>query len=118
MSKAAPILATLGLSICISFSPQLGNTATQGSSANLGFAPATSSGRQSLANSDLNDSDEFFQDALRTRGPKRDYSQKIEALLKQMTLQEKVGQMTQLSLEMIVSGHDQTVQIDPAKLQK
>ncbi len=35
-----------------------------------------------------------------------------------MTVEEKVGQMTQLTLEMIVSGHDQSVQIDPAKLQK
>ena len=35
-----------------------------------------------------------------------------------MTLEEKVGQMTQLTLEMIVNGHDQSVQIDPAKLQK
>ena len=35
-----------------------------------------------------------------------------------MTLEEKVGQMTQLTLEMIVDGHDQDIQIDPAKLQK
>ncbi len=67
---------------------------------------------------DLNDSDEFFQQAIRLRGQQRDYSQKIEALLRQMTIEEKVGQMTQLTLEMIVNGHDQSVQIDPAKLQK
>jgi beta-glucosidase len=67
---------------------------------------------------DLNDSDEFFQDAIRSHGPKLDYSQKIETLLRQMTVAEKVGQMTQLTLEMIVTGHDQSVQIDPAKLQK
>jgi beta-glucosidase len=38
--------------------------------------------------------------------------------MRQMTVEEKVGQMTQLTLEMIVSGHDQTIQVDPAKLQK
>ena len=67
---------------------------------------------------DLVDSDEFFQRAIRLRSQQRDYSQKIEALLRQMTIEEKVGQMTQLTLEMIVNGHDQSVQIDPAKLQK
>src|SRR5437762_609902 len=66
---------------------------------------------------DLPDSDEFFQRASRT-GPRRDYSQKIEDLLKRMTLEEKVGQMTQLAIGMIVSGRDQDVQIDPAKLEK
>ncbi|HEY0431825.1 MAG TPA: glycoside hydrolase family 3 N-terminal domain-containing protein, partial [Pyrinomonadaceae bacterium] len=66
---------------------------------------------------DINDSDEFFQNAVRP-GPERDNSQKIEALLKRMTLEEKVGQMTQLTLGMIVSGQDQKIQIDPAKLEK
>ena len=66
---------------------------------------------------DLVDSDEFFQRASRT-GPQRDYTQKIEDLLKRMTLEEKVGQMTQLAIGMIVSGHDQDVRIDPAKLDK
>jgi len=67
---------------------------------------------------DMNDSDEFFQRAIRSRGQGRDYSRKIEALLRQMTIEEKVGQMTQLTLAMIVSGHDQNIEIDPAKLQK
>ena len=66
---------------------------------------------------DLVDSDEFFQRASRT-GPQRDYTQKIEDLLKRMTLEEKVGQMTQLAIGMIVSGRDQDVRIDPAKLDK
>src|SRR4030095_3262537 len=57
------------------------------------------------------ESDEFFQTALRSRGTERDNSQRIEALLKQMTLEEKVGQMTQLTMEMIVSGHDKNIQI-------
>src|SRR5262249_36772856 len=67
---------------------------------------------------DIEDSDLFFQNALRAKGPERDNSQKIEALLKQMTLEEKVGQMTQLTLGMIINGRDQDVQIDPTKLDK
>src|SRR5215216_4771734 len=67
--------------------------------------------------SDLLDSDEFFQRASR-RGPERDYTQKIDDLIKRMTLEEKVGQMTKLAIGMIVSGRDQDVKIDPAKLEK
>jgi len=67
---------------------------------------------------DIDDSDLFFQNAIRTKGPERDNSQKIEALLKRMTLEEKVGQMTQLAIGMISTGRDQTIQIDPAKLEK
>jgi beta-glucosidase len=67
---------------------------------------------------DINDSDEFFQSALNSAGPERDNSQKIDALLKRMTLEEKVGQMTQLAIGMIAKGRDQEIQIDPAKLDK
>jgi beta-glucosidase len=66
---------------------------------------------------DLLDSDEFFQRTSR-RGPDRDYTQKIDDLLKRMTLEEKVGQMTQLAIAMVVSGNDQNVKIDQAKLDK
>lgn len=66
---------------------------------------------------DLLDSDEFFQRASRT-APEQNHTQKIEDLLKRMTLEEKVGQMTQLALAMVVSGRDQDVKIDPAKLEK
>src|SRR2546422_8507269 len=67
---------------------------------------------------DINDSDEFFRSAIRSAGPARDNSQKIEALLKRMTLEEKVGQMTQLTIGMISTGQDQNIQIDSAKLEK
>src|SRR6266705_6228880 len=67
---------------------------------------------------DIDDSDLFLQNAIRTAGPERDNSQKIEALLKRMTLEEKVGQMTQLAIGMISNGQDQVIQIDPAKLDK
>src|SRR5215467_12825061 len=66
---------------------------------------------------DLPDSDEFFQRTSR-RAPARDYTQKIEDLLKRMTLEEKVGQMTQLAIGMVVNGSNQDVKIDPAKLDK
>jgi beta-glucosidase len=67
---------------------------------------------------DIDDSDLFFQDILRTKRPERDDSQKIEALLKRMTLEEKVGQMTQLAISMVAKGKDQNIQIDPAQLDK
>ena len=66
---------------------------------------------------DLPDSDEFFQRTSH-RPPARDYTQKIDALLARMTLEEKVGQMTQLAIGMVVTGRDQDVKIDPAKLDK
>ena len=69
------------------------------------------------AQTDFADSDEFFQRTSRT-APERDHTQQIEDLLKRMTLEEKVGQMTQLTIEMIASGKDQSVKIDPAKLEK
>src|ERR1051326_5217245 len=62
---------------------------------------------------DIDDSDLFFQNTIRNVRPPRDDSQKIEALLKRMTLEEKVGQMTQLAIGMIATGQDQTIQIDP-----
>ncbi|MDT4968025.1 MAG: beta-glucosidase [Acidobacteriota bacterium] len=67
--------------------------------------------------SDIGDSDLFFQKALRVR-PTTDYARRTEALLKRMTLEEKVGQMTQLQIGMVTTGKDQKIQIDPAKLEK
>src|SRR5690349_5230883 len=69
------------------------------------------------AQTPLVDSDEFFQRASRN-GPERDHSRQIEDLIKRMTLEEKVGQMTQLAIGAIAAGNDQQVKIDPAKLDK
>jgi beta-glucosidase len=66
---------------------------------------------------DFADSDDFFQRTSRT-GPEPNNTQKIEDLLKRMTLEEKVGQMTQLTIGMVVNGRDQDIKIDPAKLDK
>ncbi|MGI8467397.1 MAG: glycoside hydrolase family 3 N-terminal domain-containing protein [Pyrinomonadaceae bacterium] len=64
------------------------------------------------------DSDAFFRETAQKPRQKKDYSREVEALLRKMTLEEKVGQMTQLEVGMITDGADQNVQIDPAKLQK
>ncbi|MDT7543111.1 MAG: beta-glucosidase [Acidobacteriota bacterium] len=74
-------------------------------------------GAQGGSGSDVNDSDAFFQSATRTR-PARDVTRRVEELLARMTLEEKVGQMTQLEIGMVSTGSDQTIQIDPAKLEK
>src|SRR5438477_12511266 len=63
------------------------------------------------------DSDAFLRSATRVR-PARDYTRRVEALLRQMTLEEKVGQMTQLQIGMVTTGSNQTIEIDPAKLEK
>src|SRR5919107_5667036 len=63
------------------------------------------------------DSDAFLQSATRRRAG-RDYTRQVESLLRRMTLEEKVGQMTQLEIGMVTTGSDQTIRIDQAKLDK
>jgi len=67
---------------------------------------------------ELQDSDAFFQTATRAPRPARDNSRRVESLLQRMTLEEKVGQMTQLEIGMVTTGKDQGIQIDSAKLEK
>jgi beta-glucosidase len=67
---------------------------------------------------DVDDSDAFFQGALRAPVPARDLTQRVEALLRRMTLEEKIGQMTQLEIGMVTAGQDQEIEIDPVKLEK
>ena len=67
---------------------------------------------------EIPDSDAFFRKIVQKPIAKRDNTARVEALLKKMTLEEKVGQMTQLALATIVSGRDQDVQIDQEKLKK
>ena len=46
-----------------------------------------------------------------------DYEPQIRDLVSRMTLEEKVGQMTQLQIGMITSGQDSDLQIDQEKLE-
>ncbi|MDT7807982.1 MAG: beta-glucosidase [Acidobacteriota bacterium] len=70
-----------------------------------------------VVSTDVADSDAFFQQAVRQR-PARDYTRRIDALVARMTLEEKVGQMTQLEIGMVTTGSNQSIRIDPAKLEK
>ena len=69
-------------------------------------------------NFQLPDSDRYLQTASRPARPKRDYTGDVESLLSHMTLEEKVGQMTQLEIGMITTGQGDDIRIDPAKLEK
>ena len=77
----------------------------------------TTNGRDPVA-ADVLDSDAAFREMVRRPRPKRDNTARVEALLRRMTLEEKVGQMTQLTMQMFVSGVNQDVAIDEAKLDK
>jgi beta-glucosidase len=66
---------------------------------------------------DTPDSDAFFRRAVRLNRPP-DFTRRVEALVARMTLEEKVGQMTQLEIGMVTTGSDQDIRIDPAKLEK
>ena len=75
--------------------------------------------QQSFAqtSADFPNSQTYFEKT--TQRPKlKDYSRQVEALLAKMTLEEKVGQMTQLEIGQITSGSNSEIQIDPAKLEK
>ncbi|MDT5123301.1 MAG: beta-glucosidase [Acidobacteriota bacterium] len=64
------------------------------------------------------DSDGFFQTASRVSKPTRDNSRRVEELLARMTLEEKIGQMTQLEIGLVTTGDGDNVRIDPDKLEK
>ena len=65
------------------------------------------------------DSQAFLQSHMTPAGPPASASSAaVDKLLAQMTLKEKVGQMTQLTIETIVDGNDQNIRIDPEKLHK
>jgi beta-glucosidase len=78
---------------------------------------AFSQNRQDLVLGDVADSDLYFRQAVQ-RPKLKDNSARIEALIKKMTLEEKVGQMTDLEVGQITKGRDSEIQIDPEKLEK
>lgn len=68
-------------------------------------------------NTDVLDSS-VFHAAASKRPVRPDNSAKIESMIKQMTVEEKVGQMTQMTIDMVTKGRDQKVEIDQEKLNK
>jgi beta-glucosidase len=121
MKKTALALAVVTLSICFGLQVQKAERSdTAGAEQTImkvGTVTRLTSDDRGPVSADINDSYEFFQRAIKT-GPQRDYSEKVDALLKRMTLEEKVGQMTQLAIGMISKGRDQNIQIDSEKLDK
>jgi len=73
----------------------------------------------SPASEDAVDSQAFLRSHMTPAGPPASASAAaVEKLLAQMTLKEKVGQMTQLTIETIVDGKDQDIHLNPEKLHK
>jgi beta-glucosidase len=65
------------------------------------------------------DSQAFLQSHMTPAGPAAStFVPAVEKLLAQMTLQEKVGQMTQLTIATVVDGKDRDIRINPEKLHK
>lgn len=73
---------------------------------------------QDNVSEDIKDSDIFFKKVSKRTRPVKDNQQRIESLLRQMTIEEKVGQMTQLTIDMVTSGDNQNIRIDQIKLEK
>jgi beta-glucosidase len=122
MKNTALALAVVTLSICFGLQVQKADSSSTARAEQTTMKTAVGKGlaadERGPVTADIYDSDEFFQSAINSAGPERDSSQKIDALVKRMTLEEKVGQMTQLAIGMIAKGRDQEIQIDPAKLDK
>jgi beta-glucosidase len=71
------------------------------------------------AASGIVDSQTFLRQSLNPAGPPASASAAaVEKLLGQMTLKEKIGQMTQLEIGMVSDGQDQSIRINPEKLHK
>jgi beta-glucosidase len=73
---------------------------------------------QSPVAEEVLDSQIFFETALKAGNQVVDPNSQVEALLARMTLEEKVGQMTQLEIGMVSNGKGAKTKIDSAKLEK
>ncbi len=79
---------------------------------------AQTANNRDLVTREITDSDTFYREMMRHSPLKQDNTARAQALLRQMTLEEKVGQMTQLTMGMFVDGRDQDVRINEEKLDK
>ena len=71
------------------------------------------------AASGIVDSQTFLKRNMTPAGPPASASAAaVEKLLGQMTLKEKIGQMTQLEIGMVTDGMEQSIRINPGKLHK
>src|SRR3954463_2065571 len=67
----------------------------------------------------LVDSQSFLEQLQRPPAPTpADLVRRVKDLVDRMTLEEKVGQMTQLEIGMVTDGKDAGLHINPAKLHK
>jgi beta-glucosidase len=108
------IISFILLAVCSqAFGVQQARTLPTGSAVVM---PATD--EQEPVNAETIDSQAFFDSNVTARYTMPDSSAKVEALLKQMTLEEKVGQMTQLEIGQITDGNENNIKINPAKLEK
>src|SRR5437588_3037902 len=79
---------------------------------------STSVNRQGRVTYEMPDRQKFFETALKAGNDVPDPTSRVEALLARMTLEEKVGQMTQLEIGMVSDGKGTKTRIDPVKLEK
>ncbi|MEP7039845.1 MAG: hypothetical protein ABI891_16035, partial [Acidobacteriota bacterium] len=63
---------------------------------------AQSTDNRDLVTTEIMDSHAYFREMMKKPKPSVDNTARAKALLKQMTLEEKVGQMTQLTMGMFV----------------
>ena len=71
------------------------------------------------SNAGIVDSQTFLQRNLAPAGPAAsNYASAVEKLLGQMSLKEKIGQMTQLEIGMVTDGMGPEIRINPEKLHK
>jgi beta-glucosidase len=104
---AAFVLAALSL---YALMPPHAGTAQQQNTASA--RPATT------APHEIADSQAVFRRMTSAPAPNADAARRADELLARMSLEEKVGQMTQLEISMVSNGRNQEIRIDPAKLEK
>jgi beta-glucosidase len=100
------LLAALSLSAL----PPHAGTAQQQSTASA--RPATTDALE------ITDSHAVYRRMLAAPAPNMDAARRADELLARLSLEEKVGQMTQLEISMVSNGRNQEIRIDPAKLEK